>query len=584
MKTIITTAVAIFMCSVLFGQMRKADRLFEKWQYNEAAELYAKQAAKKPSPDVYYKLGMCYQKMFRFQDAVNAYDKVNAYGTYSNPDFYLNYGLVLKTNSRYTDAKQEFMKYDSIAPADPRGRFYASSCDSVLSDLQKPIGVTVTNVSSINTSDAAFSASLYKDGIVYASNRPGATGTKTFPWNGKSYLDLFYAKRDTSATSFGKSSPFPTDEVNKEYHDGPASFTKNYDTIYFNRVSRDLKGPEKRTIGVEHSKIYYSTLKDGEWEEEKPFAFNNDSFGVFTPFVTNDGSRLYFASDMPGGMGQTDIYYCTKSGDSWSKPVNLGPSVNTFGREQFPSLDSAGNLYFASDGYKGYGGLDMCVSKFSGGSFQNAQVLKAPLNSPDNEYGIAFVKSGKSGYLSSARKDGQGDADIYYFDLDRDSIPCDINTTIYVMGYDCVKKEPLTEVHRDTTERTAEIRPSEMLLRPIYFDFDKSDIRSDAINAIDSVATVLKNHPDWTVVLSGHADSRGTNEYNLALSQRRANSALRYLSSKGIDRSRIQTKGYGETQLKNNCTDGVPCSEAEHQQNRRVEFTLTFRKNDLSAN
>jgi len=232
MKTFITTALAFLLCSMAFGQIKKADRLFDKWEYYEAAKLYEKVAKDNPSPDVYYKLGQCYQKMFRFQEALTAYDKVNASGDYSHSDFYLNYGLVLKANGKYEEAKTAFMKYDSMAPNDPRGKFYANSCDVVLDDLQKPVNVTVTNVESVNTSDAAFSPAMYDGGIVFVSNSSAATGTKTFPWNGKDYLDLFYAKRDTSDVNFGSASSF-AGEVNDKYHDGPATFTKNSDTIYF---------------------------------------------------------------------------------------------------------------------------------------------------------------------------------------------------------------------------------------------------------------------------------------------------------------------------------------------------------------
>jgi outer membrane protein OmpA-like peptidoglycan-associated protein len=592
MKTIITTAIAFFICSVTFGQIKstdmghtkKADRLFDKWEYYEAAKEYEDVAKDNPSPDVYYKLGQCYQKMFRFQEAVDAYDKVNSYGSFNQPDFYLNYGLVLKANGRYDDARAAFMKYDSMASNDSRGKFYANSCDVVLDDLQKPMPVTVSNVESINTSDAAFGAAMYDGGIVFASNSASSTGHKTFPWTGKSYLDLVYAKRGSSDTEFSGTSSF-AGEVNENYHDGPASFTKNYDTIYFSRVSRELKGSEKRTLKVERSKIYYSVLKDGKWSEEKPFTFNNDSFGVFTPYVSSDGTRLYFASDMPGGMGQTDIYYCVKDGQGWSKPINVGPAVNTFGREQFPSLDAEGNLYFASDGYMGYGGLDMCVSKIAGGSFQHAEVLKAPLNSPDNEYGITFLKSQKSGYISSARKEGKGDADIYYFNLEKDSLPCEVNTTNYVIGFECPKKEEVAEAHNDSIKPVTVVdnNLAGLLILPVYFDFDKSDIRPDAINNLDSVIRIMKAHPGWNMKISGNADCRGSNEYNIALSQRRANSVVKYLSARGISTSRLQTMAYGESKLVNHCSDGVPCSEGEHQQNRRVEFTVIVERKDVGV-
>ncbi|CAN5914580.1 hypothetical protein BH11BAC7_BH11BAC7_27470 [soil metagenome] len=585
MKTFITTAL-LFTCLMAFGQTKKADRLFDKWEYSEAAKLYEDAVKKDASADNYYKLGQCYQKMFRFQEAAAAYDKVNASGNFSQADFYLNYGLVLKSNERYTDAREAFVKYNNMAPGDPRGTLYMNSCDVVLDDLAKPMGVTVTNVESINNSDAAFSPALYDGGIVYASNS-SSTGSKTFAWTGKKFLDLSYAKRGSTDTDFGTSSTFNSGDINNKYHDGPASFTKNADTVYFNRVSRELKGEQKRTNGVERSKIYYAVKKDGKWSDAKPFDYNSDSYAVFTPFVSADGSRLYFASDMAGGLGETDIYYCVRQGNSWSAPVNMGNEVNTFGREQFPSLDAEGNLYFASDGYMGYGGLDICVSKLVGGKFQHGEVLKSPINSASNDFGIMFLKSEKSGYVSSDRITGKGDADIYYFDLDRDSIPCEVNTTLYVMGFECPKKVEVAEMRVDSLTPVVVLDQGidqlQMGIRPIYFDFDKSDIRMDAVKDIDNVVTILKAHPGWDVQVNGNADSRGASEYNIALSQRRANAAVKYLSSKGIKASRISSKAFGESQLQNNCSDGVECSEAEHQQNRRVEFKLTMQKKEVTV-
>lgn len=569
---------------MVFGQTKKADRLFEKWEYYEAAKLYEKAVEEDPSSDNYYKLGQCYQKMFRFEDAVAAYDKVNASGTYSRADFYLNYGLMLKTNERYEDARAAFAKYSTMAPGDARGQIYLASIDIVLDDLQKPVPVTVSNVESINTDAAAFSPVVYDGGIVYASNGPSADGSKTFAWTGKNFLDISYAKRGSSDTDFGVSSSFNSSEVNNKYHDGPASFSKNFDTVYFNRVSRELKGAEKRTIGVERSKIYYAVKKDGNWSDAEAFSYNSDMYGVFTPFISADGSRLYFASDMAGGMGETDIYYCVREGNKWGSPINLGAAVNTIGREQFPSLDAEGNLYFASDGYKGYGALDICVARFAGGKFEQAEVLKAPLNSASNDYGVTFLKSAKSGYVSSDRKGGKGDADIYYFDLERDSIPCDINTTMFVIGYECkpVRKEEVADMVRDSIVPVVVVDPGidqlQMGIRPIFFDFDKSDIRTDAIKDLDNVTTILRAHPEWNVQVSGNADARGSSEYNIALSQRRANAAMKYLSSKGISVSRIKTNAYGEGKLMNDCKDGAECTEAEHQLNRRVEFKLSVNK------
>lgn len=585
MKTFITGIFVCLLCTLVTANTRKADRLFEKWQYAEAAQLYQKEADKHPSAEVYDKLGQCYQKMFRFREAATAYDKVKSYGdNYSRTTFYLDYGLVLKANGRYDEARDAFNKYDSLAPSDMRGKFYATSCDTVISDNKKQVAVTASSVTAINDRNDAFSPALYNGGIVYAANSPAAKGNKTFPWDGKGYLDLYYAKRGNSDTDFNSAGPFNTVGINTKYHDGPATFSKNGDTIYFNRVSRDLKGREKRTIGVEHAKIYWAVQKDGKWSDPEPFAYNSDSYAVFTPYLTPDGSRLYFASDMPGGMGETDIYYCTRNGDGWSAPVNAGPNVNTFGREQFPTVDSAGDLYFASDAYMGYGGLDICVSRKSGDGFEKGQVLKAPLNSASNDYGLVFVKDDQVGYFSTERN-GNGDADIYYFNLPADSIPCPISTETYVIGYECNPKKPdiVAEVIDSSVYLHPSIDLSHLGIGPVYFDFDKSNIRPDAATRLDSIASMLRAHPDWDIILSGGADCRGSSEYNMALSQRRAESAKSYLSNKGISASRMKTQAFGESKLVNRCTDGVDCTEAQHQLNRRVESKVSQGSNPVGS-
>src|SRR5581483_8759206 len=197
-------------------------------------------------------------------------------------------------------------------------------------------------------------------------------------------------------------------DLNKTYHNGPVTFSKNYDTIYFNRVSKELKGKEKRTLKVERNKIYTAIYKDGSWTDLKPFQYNNDTFSVATPCLANNGSRIYFSSDMPGGYGGDDIYYCDKLADgSWGKPVNAGPNINTFGDEKCPGVDSAGNLYFSSNGYKGFGGMDICVSKNTKNGFSKSAVLKEPFNSAGDDYGMIFVQNGKVGYFSSNRKGGK---------------------------------------------------------------------------------------------------------------------------------------------------------------------------------
>lgn len=583
MKRIITLTAIFLIGTIAIAQPKKADRLFARWDYFEAAKLYEKEAERKSTQDVNYKLGQCYQKMRKYPEAKLAYDKVNAAGSYADAGFYYKYGMVLKNNEQYTDAIEAFKTYQRMQPGDERAALYISSCEIATQEKETDLPIDVKTVSTLNTEYAAFSPVLYKDGLVFASSQKNGQHTKTYGWTGAAYPDLYYAEKSGNVLEFKEAKHFDG-LVDDKYSDGPATFSKNFDTIYFNRVTKDLKGAEKRTLNIETNKIYMATRKDDKWENLQAFPYNNDSFSVATPFLTKEGSRIYFSSDMEGGYGMADIYYCYKTGSGWSKPINVGPTVNTFGNEKFPSMDADGNFYFASDGYKGYGSLDICVSKNANGNFEQAQVLKTPLNSAGDDYGITFVETGRSGYISSIRKEGQGDADIFYFSLE--NVDCIDYVSSYVIGYKCEPKvvEPVVIVPLDTMRpiTNTDMSIEKIIDLQIFFDFDRSFIRGDEKQKIDSVYRFMQHNPGLEVEINAHADSRGTDSYNVALSTRRANTTIQYLASKRISGTRMKPKAYGESKLANSCSDEVVCSEDKHQLNRRVQFVFRKKKDQVT--
>jgi outer membrane protein OmpA-like peptidoglycan-associated protein len=593
MKKILIIAIAGLISVFASAQTKKADSLFAKWNYFKAAQLYAKTADKKPSQDIYFHLGQCYQKMCRYKEAVAAYDKANAFGHNANAAFYLNYGLMLKTSERYADAKVAFSMYSSMMPSDAKGQFYLSSCDVVTDDKKNELPITIKAVSALNSNAADLCPVIYKDGIVFISSRKAdGHGSKIYGWDGENYLDIFYAKKGGNDTNFGKAAPIEGKPINKKYHNGPVCFSKNFDTIYFDRVSKELRGKEKKTLNIETIKIYSAVYKDGKWSDLKPFQCNNDTFSVATPYLTRDGSKIYFSSNRPGGYGGDDIYYCTRQGTGWSKPINMGPNINTFGDEKFPAMDSNGDFYFSSDGYKGYGGMDICVSKNTNGTYGQASVMKAPFNSADNDYGITFTKSGRIGYLSSNRNTGTGDEKIYHFDLDQDNLDCPAVTSAYVIGYNCPAKAKPIVVLNDTTTPTPVLSKlpddrysvrSEKAIMPIHFDYDKAIIRNDAAKTLDSIVLILRRNPKLSLNVNGYCDARGTLPYNQILSNQRSVAAVNYIISKGIDKKRMFPKGYGKTNFVNRCLDGVSCSDNEQEQNRRVEMLFMNNKSKLIA-
>ena len=573
MKRICLIIIASIFYITAIAKTKKADRLFDQWDYFRAAKLYKKEAAKHPGADIYFKLGECYRKMNLYAEELVAYDKVNAAGIYSDLLFYLNYGQVLKTNGRNSEAKIAFDKYSELAPSDPRGKFFSKSIDIVAEDHQWDELVEVKNVSALNTRNAEICPVLYKDGIVFTSNRESPGRNKIYGWTGANYLDLYYAQKGAGDLDFSSVAPFGNNKIIKKFNNGPACFSKDFDTIYISRAEKDLKGLEKKTSGIERNKIFSLVMQDGKWTNTFPFYLNNNAYSVANPFLSADGSRIYFVSDMPGGYGETDIYYCNREGSGWSQPVNMGPDVNTFNREKYPALDAKGNFYFSSDGYQGFGGLDICVALNNNGVLAKAIPLKYPINSSANDFGIVFLKDGKTGYITSNRLEGgKGDEDIYYFDLSGENVAKDLVTSVYTIGYRPVPQEVLAVTPNIVPEPpllVEAVQPKDIY---IYFDFDKSGIRDDAIVHLDSVITYMNEFKDQVLQIGGHCDSRGTTALNLNLSLRRSNAAINYLHNKGISLSRMIGTGYGLTQLVNKCAKGVACTEPEHQLNRSVYF------------
>ncbi len=566
----------MIITTLVSANTKKADRSFERWDYYRAAQLYEKEANKNPSADVYFKLGESYRMMNSYKNLEQAADdKVNSYGPYSNPIFYLNYGQVLKSNGKNAEAKIAFDKYAQLMPQDPRGKFYSESIDKVSVDHLSDNPITVTNVSSLNTANADFAPVKYKDGIVFSTTRPTSGHSKIYKWTNANYLDIYSAKATKDKLQFNNIEPFAGNKNNKKYHDGPACFSANYDTIYISRVDKSLKGKSKKSIGIEKNAIFSSTLKDGEWTAPKAFTYNNDTFSVANPFITKDGSRIYFVSDMLYGYGRADIYYCNKIGNDWGRPINMGSNINTFGGEKFPMVDSLGNFYFSSDGYQGIGGMDICISKNNNGYFEKAIPMKTPINSTDDDYGILFSQAERAGYISSNRKIGsKGDADIYYFNFNKDNVDSNLLASNYTIGY--LKPAPKTILAivpvKDDGLEPPVFHATVMVQHFIYFDYDKSDLRAKSISYLDSIVVFLKESPDTKLIMGGHTDQRGSAEYNMKLSLRRTNSTSQYLISQGIAKNRIDATGYGLQQMVNKCTLGVFCTESEHQLNRRVEF------------
>jgi len=394
----------------------------------------------------------------------------------------------------------------------------------------------------------------------------------------------------------------------------------------------DYSSAKKYTNFLE---IYSAKYQNGKWVDVKPFQYNKPTeYSIGHPAISPDGKVLYFVSNMPGGYGKTDIYYSTKQADgTWGQPTNAGAEINTDGEESYPHLDSTGTLYFASDGHLGMGGLDIFSAVGSKDNWEQPVNLKYPINSSKDDFSVFFTDPGKSGYFSSNRDGGKGEDDIYYFSpelpaklilagvakqrlednsieiLKNASIKMDdktANTTGTIVSNDAGKFYATLDCNtaydftasKDgyfTQSKSLEtticktrhdtvfvdlildkiILNKAVVLENIYYDFDKANIRSDAALELNKLVDLMKRNPDIKIELGSHTDCRGSSAYNEKLSQKRAESAVAYIISQGIDKGRITAKGYGESVPVNTCIDGTNCTEEQYQMNRRTEFKVT---------
>lgn len=612
-----------------YSLLKSADREFEAFNFINAIELYQRAYEVKPDMHTAERLAESYYHIRNYHEAETWYARLANHDE-AKIDHILQYGHILRNNSKFREAKAQYqrvaLKAEGIITQEELGVLYAS-CDSAVVWLENPKkSVEIKNQRKWNSPQAEFGVSKGPDGLYFASDRfDGASRPNViYGWTGNPYLAMYLAKDD----AVNKVDATWGDGAN---HFGPATLSTAKNEVYF-AVTRNLTREEKRKAGKDvtvNIEIFSNSLDAANWgENATPFRYNNiTQWSVGDPFLSVTGDTLYFTSDMDGGMGGTDIYYVVRGSDGdWGDAISMGPSVNTSGDERFPGTDGKGDFYFSSNGHLGMGGLD--VYRLDRSSVTPKAVnLGYPFNSPYDDFSIRFDKE-LEGYVASNRSGGVGADDIYWFNLNKivqidleggvynakTKLPVtgakvtltpvgdEANAVVVSSGADGKFKFNLAE-HADytlTAEQTG-FRPfmpmkfttsgidssttlakdifldpveekEVVVLRNIYFDFDKSDIRPDAALELDKIAAFLNSDPSVRIELSAHADSRGSHEYNMKLTQRRADSSVAYLVSKGIAADRLVAKGYGFTKLANHCAKGVECTEEEHQWNRRVEF------------
>jgi outer membrane protein OmpA-like peptidoglycan-associated protein len=700
----------------------------------------------------------------------------------------LHYAQALMANEKYAEAKKYFLEYDALAGGtDERGAILAAATDRVRD--MKTTDVTVKNLHSINTEYHEYSPLYYKNSIVFVSSRGLSKPMQgTDQWTGHPFMNLFQAEMKEDGTL---KSPREFSEVlSTKYHEGPMSFNKSGNIVYFTRNNYNRGKRGKSSDGTTKLKIYRSVKQGSIWSAPEELPFNDDEHTYAHPAISPDGNTLVFASDRPGGFGGLDLYVSYFRNGSWTAPKNLGPEINTPGHDAFPSIHDDHTLYFSSDGHPGLGGYDIFAADYDGENWGRPYNIGKPFNSSKDDIGFIINTTGTEGFFSSNRDGGFGGDDLYSFMAPRGlerkdrvlmNTICvyDVETNQRIPGAKVTVSERLAdgtlmdmtdeylfrlkEVNKDeytlrlirrsddkgktetfTTDENGEVEyditkdrnyvfrvekdgykpvvmeystegmdrselreycipleradcvslqglvinskygnrlpgvnvritnmctgdehelvsniqgefsfpcldcgcdfvivgwkrnfkedyktvstrdidcdqgtpisvtlemipaygyagdPSQIRdgsgrvpsfggfmlgdvieLDAIYYDFDKYEIRADARPILDEVAELLRNYPSMVIELGAHTDSRGSRAYNQRLSERRANAAVEYLVGKGIAKSRLVAKGYGQTQLRNGCGDGVQCTEEEHQYNRRTEIKVLSVDQDI---
>ena len=612
-KTIyILSILSALVFNSSFAQKAKASSAIKKYEnlsYIESRNQLLVLANKADaSPEVIEKLANAFYFNSEMKDASGWYKKLMDLNIQLAPENYFRYAQSLKAQEKYKDADKAFKNFAALRPEDSRVREFLSKQDYVEVIEEMSSDFELLNLD-INTGFSDFGTSTYNDHLIFASSRD--EDEKIYSWNAQPFLDLFELNGDGTVKEVNGA-------VNTKYHESSTTFTKDGKTAYFTR-NNFFKGKfKKNSENIHGLKIYKATLVDSVWANIESLPFNNDEYNVAHPALSADGKKLYFASDMFGTQGASDIFVVDINDDgTYGEPVNLGAKINTEGRENFPFVSDKGILYFSSDGHVGLGGLDVYKVEIDrlNESMTMIHNMGKPINSPKDDFGYIVNETTRKGYISSNREGGKGDDDIYSFVIpactkaisgiviNKRTQDILANTDVFIydssrnllqslksddfgkftFSLGCkdrtylveAKKEKYKDDFTDFSIKSNEkpefnlelkLEPQAakigtdlallLNLSPIYFDYDKSFIRPDAEIELAKVINYMKEFPNVKVDVRSHTDSRGKDAYNWALSNRRNKSTRDYIITKGgISSERLSGQGYGETRLTNRCNN-----------------------------
>jgi outer membrane protein OmpA-like peptidoglycan-associated protein len=620
MKNLYIAFSFVIASSSVFSQSaatKKADKLYSRYEYVTAAEEYLKLVENgKADNYVYKRLAESYFNMFNTVEAARWYAKATE--TAQDPETYYRYAQMLKSNGKYEESNKQMQKFASLAPNDQRAMTFKQDPNYVpkLRDKQKKYDVKSLEISS-DKSD--FGAVLYDNQLYFTSARNESK--KEYGWNKEPFLDIYKADYNIDGTITNANA---VSELNSKFHDGPITISADGLTAYFSGDSfkeASFEKDKENKLKLSRNNLFVCTKDNGKWGKVISLPFNSNEYSTSNPSLSRDGRTLYFSSDMPGSIGGVDIWKVAVNTDgTFGNPENLGNLVNTEGNESFPFIsDDNITLFFASSGRPGLGGLDVFQIDLTKGA--EAVNLGAPVNTEKDDFGFTFNKPKNLGFFASNRngnddifgatpvcgievltivtnsKTGEilSNASVSIVDDKRNVIATKTTNEKGEVSYEveCEKSYSI-QASKDGFEGSsfgvaktkggqvkvdAALQPidviiteTEIILSPIYFEYNKSNITQEGAFELDKLVQVMKSNDKLVILAKSHTDNRGSDVYNLNLSDRRAKATVQYVISKGIAKERISGKGMGEIEPKADCKE--TCTEEQHKQNRRSEFLI----------
>jgi len=534
-------------------ETKNADKHFARLEYIAAIDAYLKlPETTKSQSYVQKKLAEAYRLTQNPVEAEKWYARLLEHKT-SNEDYFW-YAQMLASNEKYDDSQKWFVKFAAAAPTDSRAIAFQENPDYLTHILsQKPLFTVEKTTLSTGFSD--FGAYINNGKVYFASTRNASK--QIYRWNNQPTTDLYYANISNGA--FTDIRPLEG-AVNTKYNEGSVAISPEGLTMFFTRINYNKGNYGKDSAGISNLNIFTAKRNGDVWENITSLPFNNTEYSTGHPALSADGQTLYFSSNMPGGYGKTDLYKVAINPDgSYSNPENLGPDINTPTDEMFPFSGADGTLYFSSNGHPGLGGLDIYYAQATANGFGRVANMGKPINSSKDDFAFYIDDSSQSGFLSSDRDAVSGNDDIYSF------------TTIPRFA-ESVSEAPVSASVQHEIQKPLSPKDAILDLGSLRFEFNSSAITEENKYVLDKVIVEMKKNPAIVIQVNAYSDNVGTPEYNLRLSSKRAQSAVDYITARGIAPYRISGKGYGSSSPKVDC---ISCTPEQNAMNRRLEFVVS---------